>query len=66
MANRKKEYEILNEEKETEMLRKRLRSELTNKIQKSTEKEIERRNNRGVREERGKKVGIQKRERTIN
>ena len=45
------------------MLRKRLRSELTKKkkIQKSPEKEIERRNNRGVREERGEKVGIQKR-----
>ena len=44
------------------MLRKRLRSELTKKkIQKSTEKEIERRNNRGVRQERGEKVGIQKR-----
>ena len=35
-------------------------------MQKSTEKEIERRNNRGVREERGEKVGTQKRERTIN
>ena len=66
MENRKKEYEVLNEEKETEMLRKRLRSELTKKIQKSTEKEIERRNNGGVREERGEKIGIQKRERTMN